>query len=170
METWLVGLGPLRSVPEQWRGGKTATVPIETWINGEFDIFRKHFNAASGFLEQRIGRDLVIELAGNIEDVRIRNVEPMRSTDISIMYDPNLYLPTGAPNPYAVDEAFLKPPPGRTLGSSSGVAVDSRGHIWVADRCGANSCVGSATMQFFVRDDPRIVIAAAVERDVDGVA
>ena len=51
--------------------------------------------------------------------------------------------PNGAPNPYAVDEAFLKPPPGRTLGSSSGVAVDSRGHIWVADRCGANSCAGS---------------------------
>ncbi len=101
VETWLAGLGPLRSVPEQWRGGKTATVPIETWINGDFDIFRKHFNAASGFLEQRVGRDLVIELAGNIEDVRVRNVEPMRSTDISIMYDPNMYLPTGAPNPYA---------------------------------------------------------------------
>lgn len=52
--------------------------------------------------------------------------------------------PNGAPNPYREDLAFLKPPPGRTLGSSSGVAVDSRGHIWVADRCSANSCAGSA--------------------------
>ena len=52
--------------------------------------------------------------------------------------------PNGAPNPYATDLAFFKPPPGRTLGSSSGVAVDSRGHIWIADRCGANSCAGSA--------------------------
>lgn len=56
----------------------------------------------------------------------------------SVTRDPN-----GAPNPYASDAAFLKPPPGRTLGSSSGVAVDGRGHIWVADRCSANSCAGS---------------------------
>jgi sugar lactone lactonase YvrE/mono/diheme cytochrome c family protein len=48
------------------------------------------------------------------------------------------------PNPYSTDNFFLKLPIGRTLGSSSGVAVDSRGHIWVAERCGANSCVGSA--------------------------
>lgn len=47
------------------------------------------------------------------------------------------------PNPYAADPRFLKMPPGRALGSTSGVAVDSRGHIWVADRCGANDCAGS---------------------------
>jgi mono/diheme cytochrome c family protein/sugar lactone lactonase YvrE len=47
------------------------------------------------------------------------------------------------PNPYVADPAFLKPPAGRTMGSTSAVAVDSRGHIWVADRCGANDCADS---------------------------
>jgi sugar lactone lactonase YvrE/mono/diheme cytochrome c family protein len=47
------------------------------------------------------------------------------------------------PDPYTADPAFLKLPPGRTLGSTSAVAVDSRGHIWVVDRCGANDCAGS---------------------------
>ncbi|MFZ4690790.1 MAG: peptidyl-alpha-hydroxyglycine alpha-amidating lyase family protein [Polymorphobacter sp.] len=48
-----------------------------------------------------------------------------------------------APNPYRSEAGFLKLPPGRTMGSTSGVAVDSKGHIWVADRCGANSCLDS---------------------------
>jgi sugar lactone lactonase YvrE len=30
------------------------------------------------------------------------------------------------------------------MGSTSAVAVDHQGHIWVADRCGANDCKGSA--------------------------
>ena len=53
--------------------------------------------------------------------------------------DPNAW-----PQPYAPDPGFISLPPGRTMGSTSGVAVDSRGHVWVADRCGANSCAGSA--------------------------
>jgi hypothetical protein len=48
------------------------------------------------------------------------------------------------PNPYAADAAFLKLPAGRSMGSSSAVAVDSKGHIWVAERCGANDCAGSS--------------------------
>ncbi|WP_293905407.1 c-type cytochrome [Phenylobacterium sp.] len=51
--------------------------------------------------------------------------------------------PNSQPNPYASDTGFFKLPPGRTMGSSSAVGVDSRGHIWVADRCGANNCAGS---------------------------
>src|SRR4029079_13270173 len=38
---------------------------------------------------------------------------------------------------------FFKLPPGREMGSSSAVMGDSRGNIWVVDRCAANSCVGS---------------------------
>ena len=53
-------------------------------------------------------------------------------------------VPNSQPNPYAMQTGFLHLPAGRTMGSSSGVAVDSRGHIWVAERCGANSCAGSA--------------------------
>lgn len=44
---------------------------------------------------------------------------------------------------YQRTDHFLKLPAGRTMGSSSAVAVDHAGHIWVAERCGANSCAGS---------------------------
>ncbi|MBU6164511.1 MAG: peptidyl-alpha-hydroxyglycine alpha-amidating lyase family protein [Alphaproteobacteria bacterium] len=49
------------------------------------------------------------------------------------------------PNPYRSEYGFLKLPAGRVMGSTSAVAVDSRGHIWVAERCGANSC-GTSTI------------------------
>ena len=48
------------------------------------------------------------------------------------------------PDPYVADTGFLRLPPGRILGSTSAVAVDSGGHIWVADRCGANDCSKSS--------------------------
>lgn len=51
--------------------------------------------------------------------------------------------PNSQPDPYVADADFLKMPSGRRMGSTSGVAVDSVGHIWVADRCGANDCAGS---------------------------
>ncbi|MSO57273.1 MAG: hypothetical protein EXQ55_10220 [Acidobacteria bacterium] len=49
-----------------------------------------------------------------------------------------------APNPYqSVANAFMLPD-GRTWGSISTVEPDIDGRsIWIADRCGANSCVGS---------------------------
>jgi sugar lactone lactonase YvrE len=47
------------------------------------------------------------------------------------------------PNPYTADTGFFKMPAGRKMGSTSAVAVDSKGHIWIAERCGANSCAGS---------------------------
>nr|QQZ51045.1 hypothetical protein JKL49_07670 [Phenylobacterium glaciei] len=56
----------------------------------------------------------------------------------AIVADPN-----GAPNAYAADPGFFKLPAGRTMGSTSAVATDSRGHIWIAERCGANNCAGS---------------------------
>ena len=52
--------------------------------------------------------------------------------------------PNSQPNPYVADTNFFKLPAGRTMGSSSGVATDSRGHIWIGERCGANSCAGSS--------------------------
>ena len=55
--------------------------------------------------------------------------------------------PTANPNPstnrYVAVANFFKLPPGRSMGSSSAVAGDSHGNIWVVDRCAANSCVGS---------------------------
>ena len=51
--------------------------------------------------------------------------------------------PNSQPNPYRTIRDFFKLPAGRTMGSSSAVAVDSKGTVWVADRCGVNDCAGS---------------------------
>jgi streptogramin lyase len=48
------------------------------------------------------------------------------------------------PNPYRTVEGWAKMPPGRTWGSTSAVEIDRDGKsIWVAERCGANTCAGS---------------------------
>lgn len=48
------------------------------------------------------------------------------------------------PNPYRTIEGWAKLPPGRTWGSTSAVDIDRDGtSVWVAERCGANSCAGS---------------------------
>jgi len=52
------------------------------------------------------------------------------------------------PNPYSTIENWAKLPAGRTWGSTSAVDIDRDGKsVWVAERCGANSCAGKA-------DDP----------------
>jgi len=49
-----------------------------------------------------------------------------------------------APNPYKTIADFFKMPPGRTWGSTSAVEIDKDGRsIWVAERCGANTCLNS---------------------------
>ena len=48
------------------------------------------------------------------------------------------------PNPYRTVEGWAHLPDGRTWGSTSAVAIDTDGvSVWVAERCGQNSCVGS---------------------------
>ncbi|HWF01851.1 MAG TPA: c-type cytochrome [Caulobacteraceae bacterium] len=47
------------------------------------------------------------------------------------------------PDPYRADPEFFKLPPGRKMGSTSAVATDSKGRIWVVERCGRNDCAGS---------------------------
>jgi sugar lactone lactonase YvrE len=52
------------------------------------------------------------------------------------------------PNPYRTIENWAALPPGRTWGSTSAVEIDRDGKsVWVAERCGANSCAGKT-------DDP----------------
>ena len=47
-------------------------------------------------------------------------------------------------NPYSTVENWAKMPEGRTWGATSAVDIDPDGKsIWVAERCGANTCVGS---------------------------
>ncbi|MFI5230665.1 MAG: peptidyl-alpha-hydroxyglycine alpha-amidating lyase family protein [Gemmatimonadales bacterium] len=49
------------------------------------------------------------------------------------------------PNPYRTVEGWAKLPDGRTWGSTSAVGIDRNGtSVWVAERCGANSCAGSS--------------------------
>lgn len=54
-------------------------------------------------------------------------------------------------NPYNSNHDFFKLPEGRTWGSTSTIDVDKDGKsIWIAERCGGNSCVDPATNQ--IRD------------------
>jgi NHL repeat len=49
-----------------------------------------------------------------------------------------------APNPYQAVDNYFKLPEGRSWGSLSTVEPDLDGRsMWVAERCGANTCVGS---------------------------
>jgi sugar lactone lactonase YvrE len=49
------------------------------------------------------------------------------------------------PNPYRTVERWPKMPEGRTWGATSAVDVDRDGKsLWVAERCGANTCAGSS--------------------------
>jgi hypothetical protein len=51
-----------------------------------------------------------------------------------------------APNPYGTIKDYFKLPAGRTWGSTSAVDIDKDGKsIWVAERCGINSCFDAAT-------------------------
>jgi sugar lactone lactonase YvrE len=52
-------------------------------------------------------------------------------------------LARSQPNPYRTADRWFQLPEGRTMGSSSSVAVAASGNIWVVDRCAANSCAGS---------------------------
>ena len=52
--------------------------------------------------------------------------------------------PNSAPNPYRAVEGWGKPlPDGRQWGSTNALTVDSKGNVWVAERCGGNSCADS---------------------------
>lgn len=48
------------------------------------------------------------------------------------------------PNPFRAEQGWARMPAGRTWGSTSAVDVDRDGHIWVGERCGANTCAGSS--------------------------
>ena len=51
---------------------------------------------------------------------------------------------TSLPNPYQTIEGWFKLPDGRAWGSSSAIDIAPDGKtVWIAERCGANTCVGS---------------------------
>src|SRR6202163_4891913 len=46
------------------------------------------------------------------------------------------------PNPYLTIDGWAKMPEGRTWGQTSRLSLDRDGNVWVAERCGGNTCVG----------------------------
>jgi streptogramin lyase len=58
-----------------------------------------------------------------------------------------------ATNPYQRIEGYFKLPEGRSWGSTSAVEIDKDGKsIWIAERCGQNSCLDRATGQMSALD------------------
>jgi sugar lactone lactonase YvrE len=73
-------------------------------------------------------------------------VAAIAAPGISVSGESAAMQPTNdAPNPYQSIEGWAKLPEGRTWGSTSAVEVDKDGKsIWVAERCGTNSCLDRA--------------------------
>jgi streptogramin lyase len=58
-----------------------------------------------------------------------------------------------APDPYQRVEGYFKLPEGRTWGSTSAVEIDKDGKtIWIAERCGQNSCLDRSSGQMSTLD------------------
>jgi DNA-binding beta-propeller fold protein YncE len=65
------------------------------------------------------------------------------------------------PNPYRTVEGWARLPAGRVWGSTSAVEVDRDGtSIWVAERCGANSCLGSSLNPILKFDSTGTLVTA----------
>lgn len=63
---------------------------------------------------------------------------------VSLAATPLATAQNHAPNPYRTVEGWAKLPAGRAWGATSAIYPANDGkHIWVAERCGANLCVGS---------------------------
>ncbi|MBM62999.1 MAG: hypothetical protein CL484_08640 [Acidobacteria bacterium] len=59
----------------------------------------------------------------------------------SVLGQPNIAPQNDAPNPFQTISEWAKMPSGREWGSTGGVDMDPDGsHLWVAERCGGNSC------------------------------
>ena len=58
------------------------------------------------------------------------------------------------PNPYSIVENWAKLPQGRNWGATSAVYPASDGNLWVAERCGQNSCVGKEEVPPILLFDP----------------
>ena len=69
-----------------------------------------------------------------------KSTPPVQDSDEAHRPDTTAALP----NPYRTIEGWAKLPEGRVWGATSAVDIDRDGHsVWVAERCGANSCANS---------------------------
>lgn len=76
--------------------------------------------------------------------------QPAQPPAVSPPPAPVIVAPTNdAPNPYETIEGFFKMPPNRSWGATSAVDVAPDGKtIWVAERCGANTCWDAGVQKF----------------------
>jgi NHL repeat-containing protein len=73
----------------------------------------------------------------------------------------NMAPTNNLPNPYQTVEGWAKMPEGRVWGSTSAVEIDKDGRsIWVAERCGTNSCAGSNLPSIFHFDANGVLLKA----------
>ena len=70
-------------------------------------------------------------------------VAALALTDGLATAQPDVAAVNDRPNPYTTIEGWAKMPAGRTWGSTSAVDIAADGTIWVAERCGANTCMES---------------------------
>lgn len=75
--------------------------------------------------------------------------------------DPSMPPVNDRPNPFRTVEGWAKLPEGRTWGSTSAVAIDKDGRsIWVAERCGVNSCAASSLPSVLKFDERGTLVTA----------
>ncbi|HEY2229201.1 MAG TPA: peptidyl-alpha-hydroxyglycine alpha-amidating lyase family protein [Xanthobacteraceae bacterium] len=69
--------------------------------------------------------------------------------------------PNAAPNPYRLDEGWLKMPEGRKIGATFGLSIDRDGKsLWAFDRCAsADFCAGTDLAPIFKFDQSGKVLA-----------
>jgi DNA-binding beta-propeller fold protein YncE len=89
--------------------------------------------------EYLLGVGLLAVVAAILTPVWLSHAQPINQATAKPAVPVN-----SLPNPYRSVENWARMPEGRTWGASAGVYVDPTGtSVWVAERCGANSCVGS---------------------------
>lgn len=80
---------------------------------------------------------------GRIRFTSVTTVAALAMTAGLASAQPDMAPVNDLPNPYATIEGWAKMPAGRTWGSTSAVDIAADGTIWVAERCGANTCMES---------------------------
>ena len=81
--------------------------------------------------------------SSNSPDARARRTDFQRAITVIALVFACAGLGRAQDNPYRVVEAWAKLTEGRPWGLTAAVDVGTDDHIWVAERCGANSCVDS---------------------------
>src|ERR1700694_3370666 len=92
---------------------------------------------------QRVGR-VRFAAVGTVVVMIVAIVVVMIGASEGMAYAQTDAVPNNSqPNPYRTIENWAKLSEGRPWGSTAGVSVDRHGEIWIAERCGANTCAGS---------------------------